>query len=317
MIGTILAVLGIVLTIGFGIYSIWQTKRNKKNVSLEFNNEECYSLFRDDINRLNIFLSYDKKPITNTLILLKAKLTNNGQSDIDKTSIYKPLKIITNKEFKWLEVNITSSPNGAAIKSEIINENEVEVIWDLLKKNESIEIEALAETLNDEIGEKANEFYEKLKFDYRITDLNKVQKEKKLSSGTKLQFFVGKFSIIFALATIIFGATSIILSYNPEYTFFPQKQNVNFTLNNDSTSFVGEIDSNYRDELILKPLDSDEEINLSISEFNQNYKIENIRSSNLNSEDAQLMLFIGIAYLIMGLVLLFKKPFKKLKRLFK
>ena len=49
-----LTILGLVLTVLFGIYSIYTYRKTNKKVSMGFENKECYSLFRDDVNRLNI-----------------------------------------------------------------------------------------------------------------------------------------------------------------------------------------------------------------------------------------------------------------------
>ena len=61
MIGIILTIVGIIISIGFGIYSIWSYRKSKRNISLEFQAKECYSLFKEDVNRLNIELILERK----------------------------------------------------------------------------------------------------------------------------------------------------------------------------------------------------------------------------------------------------------------
>jgi hypothetical protein len=222
MIGTILGIVVILITIGFGIYSVVIYKKSRKTVNLEFENKECYSLFRDDVNRLNIELTYNKKPITNTLILLKARLKNNGQVDIDKNRIYNPLKVISNSDFKWLEATITSKPDGASASIEIIDSYNIQINWDLLKKDEFIDIEALSETTeNKELGEeKSVVFYNNLKFDYRITDLSSIRKEKQVTSSTRRHNYIMKLAKFTGIATIIFGSVFLFFEIFPKYSFF-------------------------------------------------------------------------------------------------
>ena len=306
MIGIILGIFGILITIGFGIYSVVIYKKTRKTVSLEFENKECYSLFRDDVNRLNIELSYNKKPITNTLILLKARLRNNGHIDIDKNRIYNPLKVISSSDFQWLETTITSKPNGGLATVEILDSQIIQINWDLLKKDEFIELEALSETNESEpLGEeKALEFYNNLKFDFRITDLSSIHKEKQITSKARRRNFTTKLAKLTGTAAMVLGCIVLFNELFPEYSFLPESREVSFLMEKDSMEQTGYISSNNPNQLKLKMLEPMYEEKLMISEFNIKYKLKGIHETTPNAKRSFVNLIFSIVYIVLGTILL-------------
>lgn len=315
MIGTILGIFGILITIGFGILSVVIYKKSRKNVNLEFENKECYSLFRDDVNRLNIELSYNKKPITSTLILLKARLRNNGQVDIDKNRIYNPLKVISNSDFRWLEATITSKPKGASASVEILNRQEIQINWDLLKKDEFIEIEALSETTDNKMkGEEMSvNFYNSLKFDYRITDLSLIHKEEQVLSKMISYNSLMKSVAWTGVITIVVGCILLFFNILYKYSILPETQEVAYILEKDSTEISGHISSDKPNQIKIKKLKSEDEESITVSEFNSKYKLNGIDSTAPDSKKSRSYGVTGITYIIMGSLLFFLQLLLKRK----
>jgi hypothetical protein len=313
MLGIILGVLGIAITFAFGIYSIRTYKKTKRVVSLEFKNRECYSLFRDDVKRLNIELSYNKKPLSSALILLKAKVFNNGQVDIDKSRIYKPLKIISTKEFKWLESRITCQPIGATTNVTIITQNEIQIDWDLLKTKEFIEIEALIEIDNyDKLeGNKAIKFFNELTFDYRITDLNSIQKENVVSIYKK--GFYNQYSRTLAISFMFGGLLLFISGYYPPLSFLSPQQ-IQFRIESDSNKFTGYLVTKNSDLVEIRIPESRKKIKIPIKEFNEKYKIVQIDKYIIETRYARLITILSIIYFLMGVLLLLLKS-RNIRRL--
>jgi len=309
MIGTLLSIIGVIITICFGIYSIWFNKKNKRKVSLEFKKKECYSLFKDDVSRLNIEMSYNKKPVSSSLMLLKAKLVNNGQGDIDKSRIYKPLKLIADKNFKWLEAKITNKPDGAISELEILNENELKVEWDLLKAEESIEFEALIEIKNVEnsVVDNASVFYDTLTFDYRITDLNSIQEEKPKSDN----FFN---MIVYPFLIIIILMGFMISDIFPTIHFLPRQYELEYVIaNHDSTENATILPIRENRVEVLK-LKSKESIIMPINDFNRKYKVLKIDDVNVSTFDAKFNRFTGIFFIFSGCWLLMLRTYRNIKR---
>jgi hypothetical protein len=180
MVGIIVGVVGIILTIGFGIYSVLGYKKNRKKISLEFKKVQCYSLFKNDVARLNLEISYNNEVLSNALILLRARIINNGHTDIDENKVFKPLKLISQEEFIWLDAKSIIEPNGSTTKVQIISKNEIQIEWDLLKSDEFIEFEAIVKVSDNlsTVTDETSVFLNGITFDYRITDLNTIHKEK-------------------------------------------------------------------------------------------------------------------------------------------
>lgn len=301
MTGTILGIIGIVLTVGFGIYSIWSYKKSRRNVSLEFQRKECYSLFRDDVNRLNIEIVYNKKPLTRTLILLKAKLLNNGQIDIDKNRIYSPLKIKSTDDFNWLETTITSNPESATTSVKLISETEIQLDWDLLKKDEFIEFEALAEVVNTDKQylEKALDFYNGLFFDFRITDLNSIQKEKLFSNSNRQRNFLSRITKVTALAAIFLGIVFLVFGFFPNMSVIG-KDTLKYRIEIKGLEKTGIIKTSKGDNVKLSLDDSKEEVILSVDQFNKMCKIKVVEQIVTDPHTTFISYTFGIVYIIMG-----------------
>lgn len=301
MTGTILGIIGIVLTVGFGIYSIWSYKKSRRNVSLEFQRKECYSLFRDDVNRLNIEIVYNKKPLTRTLILLKAKLLNNGQIDIDKNRIYSPLKIKSTDDFNWLETTITSNPESATTSVKLISETEIQLDWDLLKKDEFIEFEALAEVVNTDKQylEKALDFYNGLFFDFRITDLNSIQKEKLFSNSNRQRNFLSRITKVTALAAIFLGIVFLVFGFFPNMSILG-KDTLKYRIEIKGLEKSGIIKTSKGDNVKLSLDDSKEEVILSVDQFNKMCKIKVVEKIVTDPHTTFISYTFGIVYIIMG-----------------
>lgn len=305
MTGTILGIIGITITIAFGIYAIWTYKKSKRNISLEFQNKECYSLFRNDVNRLNIELSYNKKPLSNTLILLKAKLINNGKIDIDKNRIYSPLKIISTQEYKWLESTITSQPNGASTSIQLKSDNKIQIDWDLLKKEEFVEIEALAEIVDGDNpdGEKAIDFYNGLTFDFRITDLNSIQKEKQVSAMEKRKNSLTKQAKFGGIGAILLGSLFLLFYFVPELIFMPEKHIIEYFITDGTHEKIGSVKSTKQNEVNVTFTETEEKIELSVDDFNKLYKIQQIKRLTIDPKSRMFYLYLGITYIILGGIL--------------
>jgi hypothetical protein len=317
MVGTFLGILGIILTISFGGYSIWVYNKSKRNISLEFLNKECYSLFREDVNRLNIELIYNKTPLNNTLILLKAKLINNGHIDIDKNRIYSPLKIKSSESYKWLEATVTESPSGVNTIIEVLNEQEIQLSWDLLKKSEYIEIEALVEVISEleKDGEKGNDFYNDISFDYRITDLNSIQKEKQISDAIKLRTVMQKMYKFLGIITIVLGLYFLSIEFFPTFKFMDDRKVVNYVIENNNKESHSVISTNNKsDNIILFVEGEEKEREISVKEFNQNYEIKKIEKTITDPKNNLLNRTLGILYLLLGVsILIIKRILKRVK----
>lgn len=297
--------IGIILTICFGIYSIWVYKKTKKNIALEFKNIECYTLFEKDVNRLNIKLSYNEQAITNSLLLLKGALINIGKEDIDKNRIFKPIIIKCNENFKWIEIKNTSQDINNLTKIELLSETEILVEWDLLKSGEKIEFESLIELKDKKIDEYIviNEFINNLDFNFRITDLNKIniQKEEDPFHESLLIKLVKQYIPYVVILSGLSFISSYLFNYPLDLNIFKPKYTINSGKSNDEYEIFAK-----KDTLVLLNNKSVKK-EISVNDFNNNLKIVKTTVEMESSNDKILIFCTGLFVLIFGLYWAIKK----------
>lgn len=187
MIELLVAIIGVFLTLVFGIYAVWVKRGAMRKTSLGYEEKECYSLFNQNINRLNIEVKYrGDYTIDNFLILFKGVIVNNGNIDIDTNMIYKPVLIKTTNDYSWLEANIINLPKGGNAELQTIAPSTLQLEWDLLKAGEQIEFEALVEVHKKDIKwDIIFLFFDSISFDFRITDVKEIQNLAGLRSQAK------------------------------------------------------------------------------------------------------------------------------------
>lgn len=318
MSGTNIALISIILTIVFGIPSYFFLFRRSKNlVSLEFEKFSCYSLFRStDINRLNIELKYNKKLIKNRIVLLVASISNNGQLDIDKNRIFSPLRITTNKNFKWLDATTVYfySKNSKRSKTncKIIDDQSIEIDWDLLKKGENILIEGLAEVKDSghRFDFKDDDFFDSLIFDHRITDLKSVKKIKNEESNTSIIYkanrllfkHVGKFFLVAVLGGIIILTLDLVPEFN-KYIYSTTMEYVISDGVEEKTVYISQ--GSDTDKLQVKYKDSDDILRIPFSEFYEKYTIKNVKEKPISTFSRIFSKIAGSLYIITGILGLF------------
>lgn len=312
MTGMILTYLGLILTIGFGVYAIIINRKTQKKVSISFKKEECYSLFKEDINRLNIDVNYKGQSVNNFLLLFKGTIENNGTLDIDKNRIYTPLKIITKKEFKWLETSISSVPDGATVKIDRISDNTIEFNWDLIKKGEQIDFEALVEIPVDSELEKITDvFYDSIKFDFRITDLSKVDKIQDFSSKDYRRRKLRIMLVFLGVFTLLMGISIFFSSELPSYlSLLPPTKKIEYQMITNNDTLLVELNPVKNNTIRVK--NDNFKTDKTISDFNKEYQI--IKVNNIIIED-KMKLFnriMGSIYILTSLIALWR-PFKKRK----
>lgn len=323
MFGTILAIASIIITIILGYYGIILTKKTKQLTKLEFKRNACFTLFDSAIDKLKIDITYSDKKIKNPLILFKGVIENSGTTDIDKTSIYKPIIITTNKYFEWLEINLINTGSETNSTIEILNKNDIRITWDLLKKGEKIEFQALieAEIKNEKLLGNDNlvsNFYNSLKFESRITNLEKIDCNDKYSNeitsdlNTNFLIIVSIITLVSSFALGNFSDITKDLITSKDYV------NINFEIQQKTsdTIMLAQIYSIKENEIILK----DEQGNKTyVPEklFNNFYQIKDIKSTkkSLTAKLIQGFFFLALISSLLSITTIIIKKIGSRKKI--
>ena len=122
--GITLGILGVTVTIIVGILGIKYSKKFIGNVSLTFVKHEWIPLFRTIVKNLDeVEVRFRQKPISENIILLNGSFINDGNYDIDKSMVHKPLSIYLPKEFKFLKAKVIKHSKNVDAHCEIIDDN--------------------------------------------------------------------------------------------------------------------------------------------------------------------------------------------------
>jgi hypothetical protein len=314
MLGNILGILGVVLTIVLGYYSIWLTKKTKQITSLTFKKNECFSLFSSAVKNLKINVEYKDKKIENSLILFRGEITNSGTTDIDKAAIYVPLTISTNEKYSWVEVFLINKRTMTNPSLKRINEREIVIEWDLLKKGEKIEFEALVETKNSGVISNTNneisDFYNSLEFNYRITNLDEIYVDdgidKVVNNDKKIKKLLIPF-VLFIVAGLFFLLAPLL---NNSILHSKDFIDVYYELrtSESNSTFLASIAPQSNGNILIENIDGKDTI-ISLSSFNKSYSILGIMmerenfSGKLFTYLGWFMIFFSITQLIVRIVI--------------
>jgi len=173
-----LAVFGVFVSLSFGAWGVYLALRKKKYPGeLSFFEESCIGLFDEIVGSLSdLFIAYKEADVKHNLVLLKGYLFNSGSIDISSSMTNKQLSAVLPQDFKWLEAKVVKKSPNINCLVHIVNDTCLNFEIDLIRRNECIYFEALAEAPNPkEEGESVSKYFRKsISWDHRITDTAEV-----------------------------------------------------------------------------------------------------------------------------------------------
>jgi len=303
-----IAIISLSFTIVFGLIGLRLTIKYRKKVDLTFYNNECFSLFHTVVKNLpEIELMFQGKPITENIVLLKATFVNTGNIDLDKSNVYKPLAVILPENYLIVHGKIIEKSKDLYVK-EKVEHNKIVFEWDLLQNNEYFTFHCLIEYIPAKvpISEKIKDETEdnqknsvkglinKLKFDYRISNLRNINESESPKVAADKEFVSLYFIVVgFCLAFIC------AFSVYDEYT---QNYEMKYKVNYKNIEIITQIKPSDLDHVEIKN-DKGELIDkVAIDELNKNYQPELIIiQKRRHSVGVDIMTgFIAIASFVVG-----------------
>lgn len=204
----ILKVVGVIATIVFGIVKVIQNSKYRNRTKITFIKNESIALFQTIVKNFgDLEISYQGKKIDENLIFLKGTFLNNGNVDIDKSLIHKPLEIELPENLEWKEFKIINQSEDVDIK---VSQNAKKMIleWGLFKRDEFFTFDCLVEfkSLTNKESITTSSLIKKIKFNQRIAGLKSIENEDTLvKPAHNLVFIIPTF---FFLVSI--GCSAII-----------------------------------------------------------------------------------------------------------
>jgi len=208
----VLAVLGIVVSIAFGLWGVMLGLRKRKYPGeITFIKDRNINLFNDIVRNIkNLSISYKDENISNNIVLLKGHIINSGTKDITPGMIGQDLVAELPEDYKWVEVKIINCSPNLKAESIIESNTSLKFVIGLFRCNEFCSFEALAEVpiANKENKKQNKNISDRISWSHRIADTNKIKKQNitTTNESKKLRmFFLGYsfFMVIFSLGMFI------------------------------------------------------------------------------------------------------------------
>lgn len=141
-----LAWFGVVATVIFGAASVYLVLRRRYPSRLAFLVEKEISLFEDIARNLpELSVTYDGKPVSETLVLLRAVILNRGDRDITPEMVARPLEFALPVGFAWRTVKLVQTSTDVRAAASIAEPRRLVLDLGLFRRDEHLTLEAVAE----------------------------------------------------------------------------------------------------------------------------------------------------------------------------
>ena len=173
--GTIWSIIGIFISVIFGLIGIYLTIRSKYSGRVTFVNEQTIELFDAIGNSLDkLAVTYNGSAVNENLVLLNGAFIKSGKFDITKDMVEQPITITLPKGYKWLTGRIVDS----TVKAEFIqvDDNNVSISTGLFRCGEYIRFHALAQLPEtDKDVSNSERFKKAISFKHRIVNTKSIK----------------------------------------------------------------------------------------------------------------------------------------------
>lgn len=262
----ILSTIGLIATIGFGIWGIIIAINKRYPGRITFVEENAIGLFNSIIKSFpEIKLQYNSSPISEQMIYLKASFINTGSRDLSTKDSAQKLKIELPNDYKWINCKITR--HSKDIECNLTNNNrEIIFDFDLLRKNEFIQFEAFAEIKNT--VRPALTFRKSLSFSHRIPNTAKIDKQIYLDEDqikNKRYNFKKKLFLTTLLLLMTVGITA--------YNYIKKTSELEYKYLSDGKEYIVKISTEGIDKININDSKNNFNKTMPINEFNSQTKL--------------------------------------------
>lgn len=212
------AIISLIMSGLFGIYKIFNSSKNRLYAEIRLIERNWIPLITTNFNELNQTNIEHKLPFDSNQYYYRGTIINSGTLDVYKALILKPVKLEFEKEVKILSFKFLEKQNDIELNFEL-QENKVDINWDLLKPLEKFSFELIIESKHNL---KIYEFNQILKINCRIAGIEKIEKTSSWSlKNSKKQFLTESIPTYFFLL-IMYGIFSFLIYsgiksyYNPD-----------------------------------------------------------------------------------------------------
>lgn len=263
----ILAVVGILATVVFGIWGVVIVIQRRYPGQLTYVKESYIGLFDSIVKNLpELAVLYNNVPVGQGLVLVKGAILNTGSKDITDSMVEQELAFALPSDFRWLTAKIVGT-SGNVKASLAIQNSSLVFSTGLFRCTESIRFQAIAEAPIYEAGgtkrrETSEDRLDKaISITHRIADTQKVASLDLPSSGQAKRRVLRYFFMALGLTAFV-GITLVISLFKG----FPAETHFIVT---DTRSIPHEVRTTLRldGKMTLKGVDDDFHKEVTVNEF--------------------------------------------------
>lgn len=292
------ALIGLPLT----AISVILVLKYRDRIQLTYIDQGCLSLFESIVKNIDgIGLFYKKKPVDPSLYVLNGNFLNNGNVDIDRSSIHRSVTMKLPRSHQWLQARITESPPEASVNRSIRDKHTLEFDWDLLKRNEFFSFVALIRVPSDSKKKGTDkrldtkDLLERISFSQRITNLRKINQET-VSTVSEQSVRRGRESVMRHSFLVLLGF--LIMFYGN--AAYPVRK-MNFLLE-DPDGKVVKVSIAPQESNLLRIEDADKSFleQITPEELSSKYRLSDIMIVESRAWQGHFFFYAGILYIVIG-----------------
>lgn len=261
-ISLLLTILGIIATIVFGFLSIDLFKRKRNPGKLTLIKHSALGLFNNIAKNFDeISIQYKGNSIQENVIYIKGSIINDGDLDIDGTSVERTVQLNLNEGLKWIKAKVTETSPELICETNI-QDNEVNLSFNfgLIRKKEFYQFEALVETQKQD--QKAEDVFDNITISHRIANTQKIKKTTLLTEEQMTKKKKKMKSFAFNVGSQFIVVLLILIAQ----VFYFKSAPIQYI---DGNEIIYEATATSDMNIELKNLDTEEEEIISLKDFQQ------------------------------------------------
>lgn len=210
---TLLTIAGLLLTAVLGIWGIYLAIKRRYAGQITFVQEYALGLFDSMVkNFSDLSIKFKRKPISESLVLLKGYLVNTGSKDITPEMVAEPICITLPGRYRWLTAKVVESSPSVQASASIVDQTHLSFEMGMFRCDEYIRFECVAESpIHGEPGlsqiNAATNFLKSMKFAHRIADTATIKWSVLTTEGkpSELTILINTCVLVIMGAAIFFG----------------------------------------------------------------------------------------------------------------
>jgi len=235
-VSTLLTIAGLLLTAVLGIWSIYLAIKRRYAGEITFVQEYALGLFDSMVKNFpDLSIKFKRKPISESLVLLKGYLVNTGSKDITPEMVVEPIRITLPGGYRWLTAKIVESSPSVHASASILDQTHLSFEMGMFRCDEYIRFECVSESpIHGKAGlsqiNAATNFLKSMKFAHRIADTAPIRWSVLTSQGKPSEL-----TILMKICVMVILVSAFSLAFG--YSSYKDNRKIHYFLSSNGAAF--------------------------------------------------------------------------------